>query len=881
VPDTPGNQTTTASITVGGTYSDTLETLGDHDWIRLNLTAGQSVTIFVDGITLDDSYLRVRNSAGTLLYENDDIVLGVNRDSQLSFTATTTGTYYIDVGSYNDSYTGTYQVSVTTYTPPPLASYDTIADQLVNGYWGGDFHHFDVTQGGSITVNITGLTAAGQTLARAALQEWTDIIGVNFVEVTTGGQIVFDDNQSGAATDGTWSNHIITSEHVNVSTQWLATYGTGLNSYSFQTYVHEIGHALGLGHAGNYNGTASYPYDASFSNDAWVTSIMSYFSPTENTYFAGQGFTENFVITPAIADIIAMSELYGLSTTTRTGNTTYGFNSNAGSNVYNAVANPGVAYCIFDSGGTDTLDYSGFSTNQVINLNPETFSSVGPGVGNVSIARGVTIENAIGGTGNDTIIGNAANNVLTGGAGIDAVSYETAGAGVTVSLGNAAQQNTGGAGLDTLSGFENLIGSTFNDTLTGNSAANVLAGGLGNDQIEGGAGNDSVDGGSGYDFATYRTATAGVTVSLADPGAQNTGGGGTDTLVSIEGLIGSAFADTLSGGSGVDTIYGLDGDDTLNGSAGSDTLDGMNGNDTLNGGTGADYLIGGAGNDTFLFATGDGQDVVHDLGSGDIVRITGYTSAQSVTQVGSDVLLTLSSSDQITFKNSTVSAVQAAVQWSSGMTAMAVAAAGMAVLDLSDAKAIGADTSAVVSPGLDGVIHNAALVPQALVPQMLVPQALDDAHELAGVSLKALTSAPPIVNPLATDALHVVPHTSVLAPADLLAGTDMPAHAATFGSMGLTAPAVAIPAAANLTAEAATAPDSAIGQVLAEALGTGSVTIPEIHGMLAVIDGPDSMPGHLPAMADAGSGVHFPGAPLAVGFSAEALALHVDAPPHA
>ena len=65
----------------------------------------------------------------------------------------------------------------------------------------------------------------------------------------------------------------------------------GLNTYAFQTYIHEIGHALGLGHPGNYNGEARYPNDAEFQNDSWAMSIMSYFGQTENTYFAGLGFT--------------------------------------------------------------------------------------------------------------------------------------------------------------------------------------------------------------------------------------------------------------------------------------------------------------------------------------------------------------------------------------------------------------------------------------------------------------------------------------------------------------------------------------------------------------------------------------------------------------
>ena len=255
--DIPGNSTTTATISVGGPVSDSLEVVGDHDWFKITLTVGQSISVALDGLTLEDSYLRIYDASGNLLYENDDINPGINRDSLLAFTANYTGTYYIDVGAWDEGYAGTYQLSVSTYTPPPLATADEIADQLTSGHWGGDVHHFNVTQGGSLTVNLTALSAAGQTLARAALGTWTDIIGVNFVEVSSGGQITFDDNEEGAFSDGTWSGGIITSAHVNVSTQWLQDYGSGLNTYSFQTYIHEIGHALGLGHAGNYNGTAT------------------------------------------------------------------------------------------------------------------------------------------------------------------------------------------------------------------------------------------------------------------------------------------------------------------------------------------------------------------------------------------------------------------------------------------------------------------------------------------------------------------------------------------------------------------------------------------------------------------------------------------------
>jgi len=464
VADIPGDLSTTASVTVGSTTNGTLETIGDHDWYKITLTAGQSITVTIDGVTLEDPFLYIRDSSGNVLFSNDDIVSGINRNSQLAFTADYTGTYYIDVGAFDATpggpgdYAGDYQIVVSPYSPPPLATNDQIATQLTDSYWGGasERHHFNVTQGGTITVDISMLNAAEKALARAALAEWSDIIGVHFQEVTgTSAQIVFDNSEDPsdpgpiAATDANWSRGIITSAHVQISTSWVNRYTTSLDSYSFQTYIHEIGHALGLGHAGDYNGTARYPYDAEFQNDSWATSIMSYFDQNENTYFGAQGFTVDFAVTPMMADIIAMQTLYGLSTTTRTGDTTYGYNSNAGT-IYNASAYPDVAYTIFDNGGIDTLDFSGTNATQQINLNAETFSNVNGERGNLAIARGTIIENAIGGSGSDTIIGNGVANVLMGRSGTDRL--------------------TGGAGNDTFKDTKaGLNGDTIVDFSAGDS----------------------------------------------------------------------------------------------------------------------------------------------------------------------------------------------------------------------------------------------------------------------------------------------------------------------------------------------------------------------------------------------------------------------------
>jgi Ca2+-binding RTX toxin-like protein len=184
-----------------------------------------------------------------------------------------------------------------------------------------------------------------------------------------------------------------------------------------------------------------------------------------------------------------------------------------------------------------------------------------------------------GGAGNDTLDG--------GGGGNDTASYEHAPAGlngftgVTVSLAISGPQNTIQAGTDTLINIENLRGSAYNDTLTGN----------GNSVLEGGPGADHLIGQSGVnDTASYEHATAGVTANLSNS-IQNTGDAAGDTYTNIANLFGSRFNDTLIGDNNANVL---------------------NGYGTM--GNGGDILTGKGGADTFVF--GGGNVTVTDFDQG-------------------------------------------------------------------------------------------------------------------------------------------------------------------------------------------------------------------------------------------------------------------------
>ncbi|HEK0809105.1 TPA: M10 family metallopeptidase C-terminal domain-containing protein [Proteus mirabilis] len=240
-----------------------------------------------------------------------------------------------------------------------------------------------------------------------------------------------------------------------------------IGSFVYHTFIHELGHSLGLFHIWEYILNEKHKV-----LDSLKYSVMSYKCPDiKDADFGGL-----YPMTFMLVDILLLQYLYGPNMTTRLENNTYGFHSNTGRAAYSLKSiEDKLVSCIWDSGGIDTLDFSLYTVNQVINLNEGCFSDIGGLRSNISIAYKTIIENAIGGKGDDTLIGNPFDNNLRGGDGND-LFY-------------------GGAGNDLLyggSGNDVIYGELGNDVLFGDDGDDMLIDYYGANMLDGGKGNDRI-----------------------------------------------------------------------------------------------------------------------------------------------------------------------------------------------------------------------------------------------------------------------------------------------------------------------------------------------------------------------------------------------------
>jgi Ca2+-binding RTX toxin-like protein len=259
-------------------------------------------------------------------------------------------------------------------------------------------------------------TQAAQEGALRAMQQYMDVSGVTFHEA----EDVNDANITfifgiGSTNGGGWANYpsagggFVQVGHVPYEPQMDA------GSYSLRLLMHELGHGLGLAHPGDYNGDTAQYTDADHFNDSRQYTNMSYW----NGSYTGANLSH--FSTLALHDMLAVQMEYGINWSTRADDTVYGFNATAGNLSYDFSYDNTMAFCIWDGGGNDTLDFSGFVSNAVMDLRQGSFSSTGLETYNVSVAYGAVIENAVGGTGDDRMHGNHAANMMHGGAGDDVI----------------------------------------------------------------------------------------------------------------------------------------------------------------------------------------------------------------------------------------------------------------------------------------------------------------------------------------------------------------------------------------------------------------------------------------------------------------------------
>ncbi len=474
------------------------------------------------------TYKLTSNPGGLFAINGSNLVVAAGIDFEAGSSRVVT-VKVTDSGG--NSYTEDFTISITDVAPSLPTDTNATANKVTEGAANG---------------TLVGVTAAATDVNGGAVAySLTDNANGRFaINATTGVVTVLDTSQI-KAVDGTYSITVSASDGTLASIQTfviavaqpvgVTINGTALSETIDATHAprgQPLPTAYGdtiLGNGGNdtirsYGGddtiNGGSGADKMYGGDGNDTYVVDNTSDVVDETNTGGVDKVQSSITFSLSDAthakgaIENLTLLGTSAINGTGNGLD--NIITGNSAGNTLAGLGGADTLDGQGGTDTVTYAASTAG--VNV------SLATGIGTGGDAQGDTllnIENLTGSNFDDTIEGNAGTNKLTGGLNTvvgDTVSYEHASGAITISLALTTAQSTGGAGSDTLSGFENVIGSGFNDKLTGSSVANVITGLAGDDTINAGGGNDTLIGGAGNDTLTGSTGADAFVFNLVSDG---------------------------------------------------------------------------------------------------------------------------------------------------------------------------------------------------------------------------------------------------------------------------------------------------------------------------------------------------------------------------
>jgi serralysin len=521
---------------------------------------------------------------------------------------------------------------------PAVVTYNPTSDPYINGVlgdikWAGNTFTYSFPTSASFYGASYGegetndafeaLSTTQQGMTRAALKMYASVANLTFVEIgetaSQHGDLRFAMSDlpktawayfpSTRATGGdAWFNN---------SSRYYDNPLKG--NYASLTFIHEIGHALGLEHAHEH---FAMPQDRD-SMEYTVMSYRSYLGASTTTGYTNEtwGYAQSLMM----YDIAALQHMYGANYATNSGGTTYSWSPTTGEMFIDGVGQGAaganrILMTVWDGGGADTYDFSQYTTALKVDLRPGEWTTTSA----TQLAK-------LHYNGSKTAIGNIANALL----------YNN----------------------QTQSLIENAVGGSGDDSLTGNQTANSLKGGAGADRLDGGAGNDRLDGGAGSDTAVFSGQRSHYSVTyLADGSIQiaDLRGGAPDgwdialntewfqfldaTLSFDDVRLGTSNPPVVAtptvvsvptaGEPSAVNLVGTTGNDTLNGEVGNDILSGLSGNDVLHGGAGSDHLNGGKGTDCISYAASTGSvlaDLLSGKGSGGDASGDMYASVENIT----------------------------------------------------------------------------------------------------------------------------------------------------------------------------------------------------------------------------------------------------------